>query len=271
MEIGVSSASFYPMQTEEAIDRIIQLGFRNTEIFVNSECEYHPTFCKNLRKKLDDGGVNVVSVHSYTAAIESLYFFSGYSRRISDAMDAYNRYFEAAAILGAQYFSFHGERNPNQIGYGGVGIEAQCEVFCRLAECAAQHGIIVAQENVSWCASHDPKYIRALREALGDKIGFTLDLKQARRVNTPWQEYADAMSDRLLNIHISDGKGEKLSLLPGKGDFDYHQFFNCLAQKEYSNFLIIEVYRQDYGDDSEFLAAKSFLEAEISKIRCDLT
>lgn len=266
MEVGISSACFYPMRTEEAVDKIIDLGFRNAEIFVNCESEFDPIYCKNLRKKLDDGGVNVVSVHSYTAVIESLYFFSGYGRRVEDGLDAYRRYFEAAAILGAKYFSFHGERTPKTVGYGGADFDAQCETLCRLADTAAEHGITVAQENVSWCASSDPNYIRALRNALGDKIGFTLDLKQARRVNVPWQEYADAMGDRLLNIHISDGKDEKLSLLPGKGEFNYHQFFNYLSEKEYSNFTIIEIYSTDFCNFFDFEASKRFLEAEITKI-----
>ncbi|MBQ3054818.1 MAG: sugar phosphate isomerase/epimerase [Oscillospiraceae bacterium] len=266
MEIGVSSACFYPLPVENAVDRLIALGFPKAEIFVNTESEYHPTFCKNMRKKLNDGGVDVVSLHSYTAAFESLYFFSGYSRRVNDAIDIYHRYFEAAAILGAEYFTFHGERTPGQVGFGGTSVEHHCEVLFRLAEAAKQHGIIVTQENVSWCASSDPNYIRALHDNLGDKIGFTLDLKQARRVNVPWQEYADAMGDRLLNLHISDGKAEKTSLLPGQGEFNYHQFFGYLEKIGYSNSLLIEVYSRDFSDDSEFLTAKDFLTVEMGRI-----
>jgi len=265
MEVGISSACFYPMQTEDAIDQIIRCGFRNVEIFVNSECEYHPTYCKELRKKLDDGGVNVVSLHSYTAVIESLYFFSGYERRIQDALDAYRRYFEAAATLGAKYFSFHGERAPHQIGFGGADFDTQCAVLCRLSDVASEYGITVTQENVSWCASSDPNYIRGLRDALGNKIGFTLDLKQARRVNVPWQEYADAMGDRLLNIHISDTKDKKLSMLPGEGAFDFAQFFQYLKGKSYSNCVVIEVYSNDFGQNEQLIGSKQFLEKQIAQ------
>ena len=82
---------------------------------------------------------------------------------------------------------------------------------------------------------------------------------------TDHQEYADAMGNRLLNIHISDGKGEKLSLLPGKGEFDYHQFFNYLSQTGYSNFTIIEIYSNDFCNLLDFEASKRFLETEITK------
>jgi len=266
MEIGISSACFYPLTVEEAVDKLVTLGLPKAEIFVNTEREYQPSFCNNMRKKLDDGGVDVVSVHSYTAAFESLYFFSGYANRVDDAIEIYHRYFEAAAILGAEFFTFHGERTPGQVGFGGTSVEYHCEVLSRLADAAAQHGILVTQENVSWCASSDPKYIRALHDALGEKIGFTLDLKQARRVNVPWQEYADAMGDRLVNLHISDGKGEKLSLLPGYGEFNYHQFFEYLAKTGYTNSLLIEVYNRDFGDETEFLTAKDFLCAEMCRI-----
>ena len=86
IELGISSATFYPMLTEDAIDQIIKLGYRKAEIFLNSECEFTPDYIHELHSRLDAGGVEVISVHPYTSAIEALFFFTAYPRRANDAL-----------------------------------------------------------------------------------------------------------------------------------------------------------------------------------------
>jgi len=268
MEIGISSASFYPLETEFAVSELIKLGFRKTELFLNSESEFEFEYCQKLRSTLDAAGVSVVSVHAYTAAVEGIYFFGDYPRRTADSIEAYRKYFRAAEILGAKYFTFHGDRTLT----GGrsvhqTPIERHSEVLFRLANAAKEHGILIAQENVSWCTSADPAYIRGLRENLGDVIGYTLDLKQARRANIPWQAYADAMGDRIVNLHISDVKGDKTSLLPGCGDFDYIEFYRFLKKFGYKGDSIIEVYREDYNQFFELVDAKRYVESVFGENR----
>ena len=49
MEIGLSSASFYPnVNTEDSIEVMKQLGFESGEIFLNSPSEYEEDFIKEL-------------------------------------------------------------------------------------------------------------------------------------------------------------------------------------------------------------------------------
>ncbi len=261
MEIGISSATFYPMETERAVSELIQLGFRKTELFLNSESEFDAEYCKQLRKTLDEAGVSVVSVHAYTAAVEGIYFFGDYPRRTADSIEAYRKYFCAAEILGAKYFTFHGDRTlTGKRPINQTPIDRHCESLFRLAGAAKEHGILIAQENVSWCTSADPKYIRGLRENLGDTIGYTLDLKQARRAGVPWREYADAMGNRIVNLHISDEHGDRTSILPGAGDFDYIEFYRFLKKIGYTGDSIIEVYRDDYNQFFELVDAKHYVD-----------
>lgn len=267
MEIGVSSASFYPLETEHAVTELIRLGFSKTELFLNSESEFDPVYCKALRKQLDAAGVSVLSVHAYTAAVEGIFFFGDYPRRTADSINAYRKYFAAAEILGAKYFTFHGDRTlTGKRSIHQTPIEKHSEVLFRLAAAAKEHGVLLTQENVSWCTSADPEYIRGLKENLGDAIGYTLDLKQARRANVPWQAYFEAMGDRLVNLHISDTRGEKTSLLPGFGDFDYREFYRFLKNFGYSGDSIIEVYREDYGEYCEMCESKRYLESVLAEI-----
>ena len=98
IELGISSATFYPMLTEDAIDQIIKLGYRKAEIFLNSECEFTPDYIHELHSRLDAGGVEVISVHPYTSAIEALFFFTAYPRRANDALFCYGRTFRSTVF-----------------------------------------------------------------------------------------------------------------------------------------------------------------------------
>lgn len=263
IELGISSATFYPMLTEEAVDQIIQLGYRKAEIFLNSECEFAPDYIDALRSRLDFGGVEVLSVHPYTSAIEALFFFTAYPRRADDALKLYERYFAMAERLGARYFTLHGDRNITGGELSAIPKDLHIEVLSRMADIAAQYGITITQENVSWCASRSPEYIRMLRESLGERIGFTLDVKQARRAQVSIYDYLDAMGDRLLNIHISDHTEKNTCLLPGDGIMDYQQFAERLRQIGYNGALILEVYSTAFDDIRQIASSKIALENKI--------
>ena len=49
MEIGASTACFYPIETEKALKKVCDLGFKTTEVFVNSPCELEDNFVKELK------------------------------------------------------------------------------------------------------------------------------------------------------------------------------------------------------------------------------
>ena len=44
MNLGVSTASFYPLETEQALEEIGKAGIKNTEIFFNCESELKDSF-----------------------------------------------------------------------------------------------------------------------------------------------------------------------------------------------------------------------------------
>ena len=53
MTIGASTSNLYPALTEEALDRLLKLGFRELEVFVNTESELDPAFIAMLREKAE--------------------------------------------------------------------------------------------------------------------------------------------------------------------------------------------------------------------------
>ena len=89
MQIGISTASFYPKELEHGIEYAAQLGYRRVELFINSESEYGVPFRRMLKQKLRELGLAVVSVHPFTSAMEGHLLFSDYARRTRDALDQY--------------------------------------------------------------------------------------------------------------------------------------------------------------------------------------
>jgi len=263
MELGISTACFYPMYTENAIEEIGRLNIKNIEIFINSESEFSSGYIDEIRRRIEFYGMKVVSVHPYTSGTEGVAFFSGYERRLDDSLDKYARYFDAANILGAKYFTFHGERRiASKVKVDSVPGEKIAAAYKRLNARAKDCGIILAQENVAWCKSSDLEYLTFIRDMVPE-LHFTLDTKQAVRAGVDVNEYLKIMGDRTVNVHISDHDSANMCLLPGEGDMDYDKFIDGLKNVGYDGHLLVEVYASDYDNMSQITGSFEFLKQRI--------
>ena len=56
MALGISTACLYPMLMEDSLETLINLGFHQFEIFINTYSEMEPEFLAMLEKKLRRGG-----------------------------------------------------------------------------------------------------------------------------------------------------------------------------------------------------------------------
>lgn len=265
MQVGISTACFYPQMLEKTFSQIADMGFKKIEVFFNTESELHsPLICefKNIIKSL---GLEVVSIHPYTSLMEGMLLFSEYERRTQDGFKQYISYFEAGNILGAKYLTFHGERKSpfDKIDSGDIW-QRKVEVYNRLCDIADSYGVAIAQENVAWCKSSSPEYIKRLYNDV-PKLSYTLDLKQANRAGHLWHEYYDIMAKRLKNIHINDFDENNSCLLSGKGIFDYSSFFERLKKDKYSGDVLIEVYSSNYQTNKELADSADFLRECIKK------
>ncbi len=127
---------------------------------------------------------------------------------------------------------------------GGI-IDRKIKVYHRLIETAAEYGLTFTQENVAWCRSADPGYLRGLYEAVPE-LRFTLDIKQAHRAGQDWQRFLNAVGDRICNVHLNDFDSAQSCLLPGEGTMDYNAFFSALAALGYDRQVLIEVYKNNF-------------------------
>lgn len=253
MRIGISTACFYPQPVEEVLPILAGLGAQAIEIFFNTESEFAPSFYQKLGADARRLGLDIVSVHPYTSPMEGMLLFSDYARRTEDGMAQYERYFTCAAALGARYLTFHGERFMGQQDSASEW-KRKCEVYHRLCALATACGVTLAQENVAWCRSRDPVFLRALYNDVPE-LRYTLDIKQAFRADHHPNELIEAVGSRLVNIHINDYSQKQSCLLPGAGEMDYADLFSRLRAVGYQGDALIEVYRTDFDAPRELQCA----------------
>ena len=196
MKVGASTSCFYPLETEKALDRVIDLGFETGEIFFNSSSELRDSFTTEMRKHADDAGVKILSVHPFSSFIENTCIFGEYQRRFDDFVDLYKQHFHAAAVLGADIVVIHGalavqkREIPEQLYF---------DRFAQLIEMGKTEGVRVCQENVVRFRSQSLDFLKRMRSVFGDDFNMVFDIKQAVRSGYDPFEIVDEMKNALFN------------------------------------------------------------------------
>lgn len=256
MEIGLSSACFYPnLDNENAINLIKNIGFNCAEVFLNSPREFEQNYVNELAFKKNNINLKVNSIHSFSSFFEP-YLFDSYKRRRDDMFEIFKKVCNAGKLLDADCYTFHGMRD---IDKKSLNMDFILDIYNKLIYTAADIGIKLAQENVSWCISSDLQLLKCLKENCKYPLYFTLDIKQAYKAGIEPEKYIDVMGERIINFHINDRNSEKLCLLPGKGDVDIKAIGEKLKSTGYKGCGIIEVYSENYTNYSQILDSKEYL------------
>lgn len=253
MNIGASTSCFYPLETELALQRIIDLGYKKTEIFFNTVSELKPEFVKGLKKQADDNGVEVLSVHPFSSNLENNCIFGEYERRYDDFIGMYCDTCSAAAMLGAKVVVIHGAyaklKRP-------LPVEHYFEHFQRLVDIGKQEGVMVCQENVVRFRSESLEFLKQMRNELGDDFKMVLDVKQAVRAGYNPLEIANEMKDSIVHLHLSDNNGVNDCLPPGRGNFDFKALFDIVEPKS----AVIELYSLGLDIEKELEFSKKYFD-----------
>ena len=260
MEVGISTASFYPdVLIEESIPLIKELGAKKIEVFLGSFSEYEEDFCKQLKDIIDENGLSVYSVHTLSTQFEPQ-FFSLTERQRRDSKNIFGKVFRSARILDAKVYVFHGP--PVRINAKANVDFARIGPFCdELADFAGEHGIKFSWENVSWCWYSYPEFVdRLMENTKSDNIYFTLDIKQAMQAGYSAMDFVKLMGQRLVNIHAIDFDKDGKLTLPGRGIFDFQALSKELKAIGYKGPMFLEVYRDNYQHYKELRESLDFLE-----------
>lgn len=255
MNLGISTACLYPLETELALEEVGKAGVKNTEIFFNAECELKDSFIEILLGIKEKYNMNITAVHPAMSLAESYMLFSAYDRRYYEGLKQYRRYSEVAKALGAKYLIMHGGK-PN----GVLNDEEYCQRYMALNYETEQNGVTVLQENVVNYRSGDIEFMRSMKNILGDEAKFCLDIKQCIRSGYVPMDLVEEFYDNIKHFHISDHSVAGDCLLPLNGKFDFKGLFDFLNQKGYEGALMTEVYRYAYKEYDEIFASFRKLE-----------
>jgi sugar phosphate isomerase/epimerase len=257
MRAGISTACFYPyINTEDTLDVIKDLGFNVCETFLETESETTYDYANMLKEKADKLGLNIYSVHAFAASFEP-FLFDRYPRRRMEMQEKFKSVCKAASILGAECYTFHGLRkNPMHIDIKEVAKEM--DDLCKIA---AQYNVKLAWENVAWCRTNDPSFVKNVVENMKEDIYFTLDIKQAIRSGHTPKEYLGIYKNRILNLHINDASEKSSCLLPGKGTVNLTEVADEIKMLNENIPFIIEVYNENFDTFEDLIKARSYVEA----------
>lgn len=247
MKLGISTASFYPLEPENALKKLCEWQIPNVEVFINAQCELKVPYLQELRKQADSHNVNIVSLHPFSSGFEPMLFFTDYERRFKDGLNNYKYYFRAMNILGAEIFVFHGDSKLNPIAN-----EIVYERYYKLCQVGKEFGITVAHENVDRCKGHSIEFLEKMRDYLHGDVSFVFDNKQARRGGVDYREYIDRLGDNVVHVHLSDNKSQQECCVPiGKGDADLVDMLARLKEKGFDRAVLVELYNDVLTSNDE--------------------
>lgn len=261
MKIGVSTACFYPEETETALEKLSMAGINAFEIFFNADCELRGEIYGKIRSTVLENNLSVLSVHPYTSAVETMSLFGDYPRRLAEITDTYKRYFEIMNELGAKVFVLHGALKS-----AICSMELYFERYSLLYEEGKRWGVTVAQENVSYCKGGSLEFLKEMKSTLKENCGFVLDVKQALRGRIDPFEIMDTLGDSLVHFHLSDHTDSSDCVPVGKGNFDFLRFVEAVKRTGSSGNIILELYRSGFGDIKELKESIEYMDVFLKKM-----
>lgn len=252
MDIGLSSACFYPLETEKSIVRACEAGAKTIEIFMNAHSEFEPEFVRNMAEICKSYGVRVASVHTMGSFTESYHLFSSYKRRFYESKDtAFKRHMQVMHTLGAEILVMHGIKKP-----GSIPDEEYFERFGELTLMGKAEGLKICQENVVHYRSESPDFLASMGEHIGDDFNMVFDIKQSIRTGIDPFEFASKLHKYIRHIHISDHNAQMDCMVPLRdGVFDFKKFFSLMKSYDYKGDYILELYDYGYNSDAELTNA----------------
>ena len=243
MQVGISTASLFQRKhTEDALEFLSQNKVPCAEVFLESYCEYQPSYGDLLKKV--KGDINVHSLHVLTTQFEPQ-LYSLNDRAKADSFTLLDGAMSVAEKIGAKYYTFHGgarfKKTPFSINYDRVGAITQ-----DIIDTCNKHGVTLAYENVHWGYYN---YIGFFSELKKRTTGLkaTLDIKQARQSGISYAEFINDMGKDIVTVHLSDIDENGKMCLPLNGTIDYKDLFSRLNDVGFDGALILEVYKDDFN------------------------
>lgn len=245
MNIGVSTGCFFPRLTHNALEAVALTGAKYTEVFFNTDSELDEEYVYRLKSIADENGIQVISVHPFTSAIETFMFWAKSDYKLADSIKYYEKYFRACQILGAKYVVIHGCHISSEY----MDMKKYTEILNQLSRRAREYDVYICQENVVNFKCGYIDNLIEMKKYADEDIRYVFDIKQAVRAKQDIYRLIDFMGEKISHVHISDFNNMHNSLLPGTGVFDYSKMFDYISEKYNVNDVLIEVYNENITEE----------------------
>jgi len=253
LRLGLSSGALYPdVVTEQVLEIAADWGIADVELMLQTPGEHEPAFLRAVTEEARARGQRIDSVHSFQ---EYYPLFSHYQRRTNESLAIFERLIEDAGDFGVRAIVWHGPRRevaPSPDRWGTF-----LDITAQLADRCAKAGVILALENVSWCALATVRDLIAFAARIPElgppgSIGFTFDPFQAIEAKAnPFMVLA-AMEPYLVNVHLSDareGDADTRHLPPGDGDLPWSALLRAIQASGYRGPMKVEGRLDRDGND----------------------
>jgi sugar phosphate isomerase/epimerase len=249
IQVGLSTASVYPLRTEAAFEYAARLGYDGVELMVWAESVSQDVDAVAAISKRYD--MPVLSVHAPCLLI---------SQRVwgANPIPKLERSVVAAEQLGAQTVVVHPPFRWQRRYAEGFAEQ--------VVELEASSGVMVAVENMfpfrtdRFFGSGRPSIERMRKRGGtpgaaisafapsydpldGNHAHYTLDLSHSATAGTDAIEMAARMGEGLVHLHLCDGSGAATDehLVPGRGSQPAAKICQMLAASDFAGHVILEV------------------------------
>ncbi len=226
--LALSTGSFYPTPTEDALVRIALLGFNQAEITIqNSDLNYdfHRHFqldhLERLRNVIHGEGLRVASLHA--PPLTSVESFSQRARaEILLKTLEMAALFQGNEVIVHPYHIFRSYEDACSFlsNESSEISEFAISELLPLLNRAREYGIRIAMENIAhWhddAFLNDPDNMMRLVSSLDDNFGVDLDIFHSELGHTT-SEFLDKLTDRIVSIHLCDHTESRERVFPGRG------------------------------------------------------
>lgn len=262
MQVGISTASlFLKKSNKEAVALLRDWKIPVAEVFFTTFREYNGQFGGILKEA--KGDVKINSVHVLTEQFEPQ-LYSRHPQVREDAFLWLKGVMEAAQLLHAEYYTFHGaariKRRGNYDNFDFYSpLTGEIYDFCK------RYGVTLAYENVEWALYNRPGVFGLLKKSCPGLKG-VLDVKQARVSGYDYRDYVADMGPSLAYVHYSDADRNGNTCLAGKGIFDTEEMIKVLRDAGFDGNILIENYASDYKALEELKESYLYLCEKVYKL-----
>lgn len=240
--IGCSTLTYRMLPFEAALTHVRARGFRHLDIaIVTGLCEH----AHLLAMRSADRVRWAQTVHSMGFEVMSLNVSHGpfnVEDGLSERKQFVERAMELASLVRASVVTIPTGRQvpPGEWLQHGKDVARIIREFVPRAVDLGVRLSIEAPHVNSLCSTVS-EAVRLLEFVADGRVTLTLDTSHVRAGGDLMRPAIGKMGPWLGHVHVRDCRGQDISLTPGDGDVDFHDFFTGLSGRRYNGGIALEL------------------------------